>query len=118
LVVSDVATRLAGDIPMELVKPAAELLENNDLGFDIANLLQDDPLGEFLDNRKLLLDDFHALGMADLLLDDNNLCVTGPAEVIRPVEVVKPAQRGQSTPVAERDIGNADGGSAPQAGQR
>ena len=43
LVVANVATRLAGDIALELVKSAAELLENNDLRFDVANLLQYDP---------------------------------------------------------------------------
>lgn len=43
LVITNVAARLTSDIALELVKSAAELLENNDLCFDIANLLQYDP---------------------------------------------------------------------------
>lgn len=69
------AARLARQVAAERAEACGELLEDDSLSFDFANLLGDDPLGIFLEDEETLLDDFDGLRMADkFLLLFNNGC--------------------------------------------
>jgi len=62
------ADLVAGDavqVVMEESKAGVELLENDGLGLDFADLLEDYPLSHLLDDEQALLDDFDRLGVAD-----------------------------------------------------
>ncbi len=91
-------------------KTGVELLEDDSLSLNLADLLEDDPLGHLLDDEQALLDDLYGLGVA------NNLCagldllaeVDGAVEVIGTVEVVEVVEGGQATPAVEGDTTTGD----------
>jgi len=80
-----------------------ELLEDDGLSLDFADLFGDDPLGHFLENEEALLDDLNGLAAADhfLLLLYDDLCLDFTAEVIGAIEVVEVREGRDSTPVIE-----------------
>ncbi len=94
-VVADLVARLAAEITAEVSQAGVELLEDDGLRLNLADLLGDDPgsrmshefpwceigagdylpLGHLLEDDETLLDDLDLLGVAHnlLLLDDNLL---------------------------------------------
>jgi hypothetical protein len=104
-VVSDTATRLAPEVAAEAARARVELLENDGLSLDFADLLCDDALSHLLEDEKALLDDFDALGVADSLrlLNDGDRLLTELAvvEVAGAVEVVEVAHVLESTVIVE-----------------
>lgn len=64
----------------------------------------DRPLCHLLQDDELLLNNFNALLTADdlLFLNNNDLGVTGPIEIVSAVKRVKIVQRGKTAPVIER----------------
>jgi len=71
-IVTDTTTREVPEVAAEAVQAGVELLEDDGLGLDLANLLGDDALGHLLEDEETLLDDDNALGVADDLLLLNN----------------------------------------------
>jgi hypothetical protein len=57
-----------GQVIAEETKAGVELLEDNGLGLNFANLLGDDPFGHLLKNEETLLNNFNGLRVADDLL--------------------------------------------------
>lgn len=111
-VVADLVAGLARQITAEASEARVELLEDDCLGLDLADLLSDDPLGHLLEDNEALLDDLNLFGVADnvlLLLD--HLGGVGVDEVAGAVEVVKVAHGRETTPVVER--GARAGGDIP-----
>lgn len=87
----------------EQSKTGMELLKDNSLSLDFADLFEDDAFGHFLNDEEALLDDFDGLGVADEVggcIDDLGK-VRGGIEVVYAVEVVKVVKGGESTPVVE-----------------
>jgi len=71
MVVANVAVRLAAEVARETLTARNELLVDDGLYFDFANLLGDDLLVPLPDNCEVLLNNFDGNGLADyvLLLD-------------------------------------------------
>lgn len=110
-VIADLVTRDAAEIVVEVVEARVELLEDDGLGLDFADLLGDDALGHFLEDNKTLLDDLDSLGVANnhfLLLNDL-VDVDRGVKVVGAVEVVEVVQRLVASPVVERDCVSATG---------
>jgi len=82
-----------------------ELLEDDGLSLDFADLLSDDALSHLLEDEEALLDDFDALGLADSLLLLNNgdrlFAELAVVEVAGAVEAVEVAHILGSTVVVE-----------------
>jgi len=92
-VVTDLVAGLTCQITAEASKARVELLKDDGLGLDLADLLSDDPLGHLLEDHKALLDDLDLLGVADnVLLLLNHLGELGVVEVTGAIEVVKVAE--------------------------
>jgi len=107
-VVADAVLRLTAEVTAEGAHAGGELLEDDSLSLDVADLLGDDPLGHLLQDEETLLDDRDGLSVADelgILLDDG-LREGGTAEVVGAVEVVEPGHRGEPSPVVE-GVGSA-----------
>jgi len=104
VVAGTVAALAALEIAAEAAHAGLELLKDDDLGLDFADLLGDDPLGHLLEDEKALLDDGDGLGVANELrvLLDYLLGEGRTRKVAGAVEVVKAGHRGESTPVVER----------------
>jgi len=100
------ASRVARDtvevIP-EQTKTGMELFEDNCLGLNFADLLEDDPLGHLLEDEETLLDDLDCLSVADNLLGGlyGLREVDGAVEVVDAVEVIEVIERRETTPVVE-----------------
>lgn len=103
-VVADAARGVAHDVRAEVGEAGVELLKDDGLSLDFADLFADDPLGHLLEHEETLLDDLNGLAMADnfLLLLNDNLLADFTAEVIRAVEVVESGERRDAAPVVER----------------
>jgi len=69
---ANITTRVAPEVAAESVQAGVELLEDDGLGLDLANLLGDDLLGHLLEDEETLLDDGDALGVADFFLRFDN----------------------------------------------
>jgi hypothetical protein len=103
-IVANLVARGASQVVAEATHAAVELLEDNSLSLDFADLLCDDPLSHLLEDNKTLLDDLNLLGVADklVLVDDGLAKVLGAIKVTRAIEVVEAIERRESTPVVER----------------
>jgi len=64
-IVANTAARVVQQVAAEGPHAGVELLEDDGLGLDFANLLSDDPLGHLLDDEKTLLDNFDGLAVAN-----------------------------------------------------
>jgi len=97
--------RHAVQVVAEKSDAGVELLEDDGLSLDLADLLEDDPLCHLLQDEQALLDDFDGLGVADNLGTGVDLLaeVDGAVEVIGAVEVVEVVERRQATPAVEGD---------------
>lgn len=112
-VVADTTAGVAAQVAAEAVQAGVELLENDGLALDLADLLSDNALGHLLENEETLLDDFDRLRAANelLLLDNGDLTRAEVAvvEIAVAVEVVERAHRTETAPVikvAGRAAGN------------
>jgi len=65
--------RAAAQVMTEVTEAGVELLEDDSLGLNLADLFEDDPLGHLLEDEETLLDDLDGLGVADDALLLNNL---------------------------------------------
>lgn len=100
---------LASDAPevtLEVTQAAVPLLEDNHLGFDVTDLLNDNSLGELAENDETLLSDFDLLTVAnklavlhDDLFEATTVKVVGAPEGIEVVEGVV------ATPSVEGEFG-------------
>jgi len=90
----------------EVTKASMELLEDDGLSLDLADLLKDDPLGHLLEDEQALLDDLDSLGVADdvLLFCDNLAEVDGAVEVVYTIEVVEVIEGRETTPVVKGEV--------------
>jgi len=90
-VVSSRVTRVAAEIVVECTQTVVELLEDDGLKFDFANLLSDHPLCHLLKDNKPLLDDLDLLSAADdlVLVDNDGLGVPRTVPVVGAVEVIE-----------------------------
>jgi len=106
--VSVIANRMRGhasQIALERSETAVELLEDDDLGFDVTDCLRDNLLGEFSDDSETLLNDLDFLCVADnLMVLYDNLVVATAVEVPGTVEVVEVIKGRKSAPVVEGNI--------------
>jgi hypothetical protein len=104
-VISNMMTRDVQQIGGEVAGRSKELVEDNSLGFNLANLLSDDSLCHLLENEETLLDDFDAFAVADelILLFDYGLFSNQTGEVVGAVEVIEAVEGGNTTPVVERN---------------
>jgi len=103
---ADVVTRDTVEVIAEETEAGMELLEDDGLGLNLADLLEDDPLGHLLEDNETLLDDLDGLGVADdlgLLLYDLGE-VDGAVEVVRTIEVIEVIEGREATPVVEGDV--------------
>lgn len=91
------------EVVSEDVESGSELLEENSLCFYLADLLEDEPLGELLDDRQLLLDDVDLVRLAEqlVLLGEEDLLVERSVEVPGTEEVVKFVERLEASPVVQ-----------------
>jgi len=96
----------AAEIVAEKSEAGVELLEDDSLGLDLANLLGDDPLGHLREDEEALLDDFNGFTVADefLICLNNSLGLDFANEVLASVEIIKAGERRESTPVIEGDV--------------
>jgi len=100
-VIASTAARLVPDITAERAHARDELLEDDGLSLDLADLLSDDPLGHLLKDKETLLDDLDCLTVADhlrILLYDS-LLLDFTSVVIGTVEVVEAREGRDSMPV-------------------
>jgi len=102
-VVADLVTRVASQVTTETAQAGVELLEDNSLSLNLADLFSDNLLCHFLENEKALLDDSDLLSVADqlaVLFHDN--AVLRAREVVTAVEVIKVGEGRYSVPIVER----------------
>jgi len=102
-VVADLVTGLVCQITAEASEAGVELLKDDGLGLDLADLLSDDLLGHLLEDHKALLDDLNLLRVANnvlLLFDDLGKVRVG--KVTGAIEVVEVAEGSVAAPVVER----------------
>jgi len=102
LVVASLVPRVTTQVTAEVPKALVVLLECDDLGFNLANLLGDDSLGHFLEYSKSLLDDRNVRRVANFLAFDHSLAAGVAVEVIGPIKVVEVVQTRDTIPVVER----------------
>lgn len=129
-VVANLVARVAAEVTTEVSQAGVELLEDDGLRLNLADLLGDDPgskiscelawcsnvgevclpLSHLLEDDETLLDDLDLLSAADnlLLLNDNLLERGEVVKVVRAVEVIEVVQGGDSTPVVEGVGGTGD----------
>lgn len=102
LIEADTVTTDAAEVTVEASNAAVPLLEDNDLGLDVADGFGDDFLREFLEDNQSLLNDVDVVGAADevTLANDDLLGVT-PVKVVNTVEAVEVVQGGETSPVVE-----------------
>jgi len=114
---ADVVAGSTTQVVAEEAERGVELLKDDGLGLNFADLFGDDPLGHLLNDEETLLDDFDALGVADelLILLNNSLAGDQALEVVGSVEVVEAGERGETAPVVE---GNITTGDQPAHGER
>jgi len=112
-VVADTTAGVTAQVATEAVQAGVELLEDDGLALDLADLLSDDPLSHFLEDEETLLNDHDRLGMANklLLFDNGDLAraEAGVVEVSITVKVIERAHGAEATPVikvAGRTAGN------------
>jgi len=105
-VISNVAARSAKQVRRELTAGRKELLEDNGLSLDLADLFCYDLSGHFLQHEESLLDNLDADGLANnlFLLLDHDLAADYAREVILAVKVVETVETGDTTPVIERSV--------------
>jgi len=96
-----------------------ELLEDDDLGFDVTDEFGYDPPGHLSQNKETLLNNFYLLPAADLnLFLDDYLFIASAIEIARAVEVVEAAEGRKPAVVVERNISVYDGCFTSQAQRR
>lgn len=80
-----------------------ELLKDDGLSFNFANLFENDSLCHFLNNEETLLNDFDCLGVANQMGRgvDDLAEVNRAIKVVHSVEVVEVVEGGETTPVVE-----------------
>jgi len=64
-VVANLTARMTEKVITEVAHARVELLEDDGLGFDLANLLGNDPLSHLLNDEETLLDDLNGLTVAN-----------------------------------------------------
>jgi hypothetical protein len=102
-VVTNLEARESVKISLEMTEAGVELLKDDGLGLDFADLLGDDAFGHLLEDGETLLDDDDALGVADeLLFGDDGLGEVGMGEVVNAVEVIEAREGGVASVAAER----------------
>jgi len=105
LIVSDlvVLSRVPAEVASESVQASEPLLEDNGLNLNLADGLNDDPLGHLLENKEALLDDVDLMSPADELVVPANedLLELVPIPVVDTIEVVEVLQGVIATPVVE-----------------
>jgi len=102
LVIPNLVIGMTRNIVAKETEVGRELLENDSLSLDLADLLGNDPLGHLLEDEKTLLNDFNGLGMAnELVLFNNGLGELRVDEVARTEEVVETVHGGDAIPVVE-----------------
>lgn len=102
---TNIMTGLAPQIAPEIPQATSELFEDDDLRLDVANLLGDNLLRNLLDDGKLLLNDRDSLTLAYVLLPhEEDSIVPEAIEIADSEEVVETGQRGEPSPVVERDV--------------
>jgi len=83
-------TTAAEQVVLEKVELSEELLQNDYLDFNFANLGKDDLFREFLNDHQLLLQDSNLLGLAHLLANNDELVlVEETVEVSDSKEVIE-----------------------------
>jgi len=81
-----------------------ELLKDDDLRLDFADLFCDYLLRKFFQDNETLLDNLDLLGVADsFFLLDYNLATFGTIKVSRAIEVVKVSEGCNAMPIVEGD---------------
>jgi len=101
-VVASAAAGFVHDVVAEGAHGGVELLEDNGLCLDFADLLRDDPLSHLLDYKETLLNDFNRLTVAnDFLLFHYDGLGNFSGEVVRAVEVIESRKRADTMPVVE-----------------
>lgn len=95
-------------VPSEDVKAILELAKDDGLCLEIADGLENDLFGCLLENGQLLLHDVDLLCLADVLLvQEDDLLVAGPVEVLGAEEPVEVVERLKAVPAVEGDRGDA-----------
>lgn len=99
----DLTPRETEEVVVEGPEPSVELLKDDSLNFDFADLFQDYLFSEFLQDEEALLNDGDFLRTADELgvFDKGLLEVARAIKVVQPVKVVKLVQGGESAPVVK-----------------
>jgi len=101
-VVASLEARGAEQVRTEVAAGCDILLEDDCLGFHLADLLCDDLFGDLLKHKELLLNNFDADRFADnFLLFNHDLFADLAGEVVNAVKVVKVIQRRITTPIVE-----------------
>jgi len=105
-VITDTVAGTARQITAEGAKAGVELLEDNGLSLNLADLLGDNPLSHLLYDKKALLDNLNRLAVADnfLLFFYDGLAGDRTAEVIGAIEVVEAGKGRDATPVVEGEV--------------
>jgi len=102
---ADGAARNVAQVRAEAAEAGVELLKDDGLGLNCADLLRDNALGHFLENQEALLNDLNGLAVAHELAGGSNLSRgrEGSNEVVDSEEVVESREIGVATPVIEGD---------------
>lgn len=99
---TDIAATAVADVGAKVGEAAAELVEDDDLRLNIADLAQEDLFGDLLQDEELLLDLVDADSGADeLVLVQEHEFVIAAAKVVGAKEVVEAVQRANTLPVVE-----------------
>jgi len=101
---ADLVARVTAQVAAEVAEALVVLLEYNDLGFDFANLLEDNSLGHFLQHSETLLDNLDANRVADFLTLYHGLATSEAVEIIDTVKVVEAVETLDTLPFVERDM--------------
>jgi len=102
---ADVAARDAAQVRAEATEAGVELLKDDGLGFNCADLLRNNPLSHLLENQEALLNDLNGLAVAHELAGSGDLSRgrEGSNKVVNSEEVVESREIGVATPVIEGD---------------
>jgi len=105
VVKANTATRDTSQVALEVAQAAVELLPGNNLGLDVANILDDDPLSQFAENNKTLLNNLNSAGTADeFTFFHDDLLETTAIKVVDAVEVIKVVEGVEVPPAVEGDM--------------
>jgi len=101
-VIADVAARDAAEVAGEAGEVGNNLVGDDGLGLDLADLFGDDSLGHLNQDSEALLDELDLNVLADQgVLRGDDLLADGAVEVVLTVEVIEARQGGDSVVVIE-----------------